>query len=392
MTKPTPLDDLPERIRTLSLNGIAEVADMGRDDPDVIQLWIGEGDLATPPFVAEAAAAAIRAGHTRYTYAHGLPRLRQALTDYHRRHWGVDVPPHRFTVTAGGMNAIMQGLQAVLSPGEEVIFPAPHWPNLAETVKLLGGTPVPIPLDQDAAGRFSLSLDAVAAAITPRTRVLAINSPSNPTGWMMDRAQMTALRDLARAHGLWILADEVYNHFTYGNAIAPSFLEICSGDDKLLVSNTFSKNWAMTGWRAGWLVFPEGMGTVFDNLGQYNTTSIPTFIQHACITALDEGDEFIRHMVARCAQSRLIFAEGLSALPGITAQAPEGSFYLMFSVAGEADARALAIRLLREAKVGLAPGTAFGPAGQGKLRLCFAVDPELAREAMRRLSAFFRGA
>ena len=388
---PSPLDDLPERIRALSVNQIAEIADLGRDDPEVIKLWIGEGDLPTPPFIVDAAAAAMRAGQTRYTYALGLPRLREALSDYHRRHWGVAVPASRFTVTAGGMNAIMQAMQAVLSPGDEVVFPAPHWPNLAETVRVLGGVPVPVALEQDAAGTFSLSLAAVEAAVTPRTRIIAINSPSNPTGWVMPRADMLALRDLARARGLWILSDEVYNHFTYGNSIAPSFLEICDGQDRLLVSNTFSKNWAMTGWRAGWLVFPEGMAEVFDNLGQYNTTSIPTFIQHACIAALEQGDDFIRTMVARCRESRRVFTEGLLALPGVTVQPPEGSFYLMFSVAGETDSKALARRLLREAKVGLAPGTAFGPAGQGKLRLCFAIDAALAEEAMRRLTRFFRG-
>ena len=204
---PSPLDDLPERIRALSVNQIAEIADLGRDDPEVIKLWIGEGDLPTPPFIVDAAAAAMRAGQTRYTYALGLPRLREALSDYHRRHWGVAVPASRFTVTAGGMNAIMQAMQAVLSPGDEVVFPAPHWPNLAETVRVLGGVPVPVALEQDAAGTFSLSLAAVEAAVTPRTRIIAINSPSNPTGWVMPRADMLALRDLARARGLWILSD-----------------------------------------------------------------------------------------------------------------------------------------------------------------------------------------
>ena len=384
-----PFDTLDERIRALGVNQIAEIADLAREDPAVITLWIGEGDLPTPPFVVEAAAAAMRAGHTRYTYALGLPALRQALSDYHRRHWGVEVPASRFTITTGGMNAIMQGLQAVLSPGDEVIFPAPHWPNLAETVKVLGGTPVPVALRQDRPGAFRLDLADLEAAITPKTRVIAINSPSNPTGWGRSKAEMVALRDLARQHGLWILSDEVYNHFTYGNAIAPSFLEVCDAQDKLLISNTFSKNWAMTGWRAGWLVFPEGLAPVFDNLSQYNTTSIPTFIQHACVAALEQGDDFIRTMVARCRESRRIFSEGLAALPGVKVQPPEGSFYVMFGVEGEADAKALAVRILREAKVGLAPGTAFGPAGQGQLRLCFAIDVPLAEEAMRRLSAFF---
>ncbi|MDB5370414.1 MAG: aminotransferase class [Roseomonas sp.] len=385
-----PRDSLPARIKDLSVNQIAEIADMAREDPEVIKLWIGEGDLPTPPFVTEAAEAAMRAGQTRYTYSQGLPRLRQALTDYHRRHWGVEVPEHRFAITAGGMNAIMQAMQAILSPGDEVIIPGPHWPNLAATIRVMGGVPVTVPLRRGENGGFSLALEDIQAAITPRTRAVAINSPSNPTGWVMPKGEMVALRDLLRARDLWLLSDEVYNHFTYGNAIAPSFLEICGPGDKLLVSNTFSKNWAMTGWRAGWIVFPEGMDGVFASLGQYNTTSIPTFIQHACIAALDQGDDFIRTMVARCRESRRIFCDGLGAIPGIRLQPPEGSFYLMFSKDGETDSRALAIRLLREGKVGLAPGTAFGENDDGKLRLCFAISPGLAEQAMERLNAFFR--
>lgn len=386
----TPSAALPPRMRTMGVNQIAEIADMAREDPEVIKLWIGEGDLPTPSFVVEAAEAAMRAGQTRYTYAQGLPRLRQALADYHRRHWGVEVAPDRFAVTAGGMNAIMQAMQAVLEPGDEVIIPGPHWPNLAATVTICGGVPVTVPMRRNADGAFSLPLADVEAAITPRTRMIAICSPSNPTGWVMPRAEMIAMRDLVRSRDLWLLSDEVYNHFTYGNSIAPSFLELCEPDEKLLVTNTFSKNWAMTGWRAGWVVVPEGLGGTFASLCQYNTTSIPTFIQYACIAALDGGDDFIRTMVSRCRESRRIFCDGLGAIPGIRLQAPEGSFYLMFSVDGETDSRSLAVRILREAKVGLAPGTAFGADPDGKLRLCFAISPGLAEQAMERLSAFFR--
>jgi aspartate/methionine/tyrosine aminotransferase len=385
-----PRDALPARMRSMSVNQIAEIADMAREDPEVIKLWIGEGDLPTPSFVVEAAEAAMRAGQTRYTYSQGLPRLRQALTDYHRRHWGVEVEPDRFAITAGGMNAIMQSIQAVIEPGEEVIIPGPHWPNLAATVRVCGGVPVTVPLRRGADGGFSLELADIEAAITPRTRMVAICSPSNPTGWVMPRAEMIALRDLLRERDLWLLSDEVYNHFTYGNAIAPSFLEITGPGDKLLVTNTFSKNWAMTGWRAGWVIVPEGLGETFASLCQYNTTSIPTFIQYACIAALEQGDDFIRTMVARCRESRRIFCDGLGAIPGVRLQAPEGSFYLMFSVDGETDSRALAIRILREAKVGLAPGTAFGDDPDGKLRLCFAVSPGLAEQAMARLDRFLR--
>lgn len=389
-----PLDEsaLPARTRAMAASQIAEIADLARDDPAVIKLWIGEGDLGTPDMIREAAEAAMREGHTRYTYSRGLPDLHRALSDYHRRHWGVEIDPGRFTITAGGMNAIMQCFQAILDPGDEVIYHAPAWRNMIEAAKIAGGAPVAVPFRRDEAGGFVLPLDDIFAAVTPRTKAIIVNSPSNPTGWIMPRADMERLVAFARKRGLWIISDEVYNHFTYGNAIAPSFLELCGPSDRLLVTNTFSKNWAMTGWRAGWIVFPAIMQSHFAKIGQYSTTSIPTFIQHAAITALDEGDAFIRTMVARCAESRAMLVEGLSAIPGLRMRAPAGAFYLFFSVDGETDSRALARRILYEAQVGLAPGTAFGPEGVGCFRLCFAISPDLAREAVARLRRFFLGA
>lgn len=390
---------LPDHIQSLGPSQIGLVADRGRHDPTVIKLWIGEGDLPTPPLVVEAAHQAMLAGETRYTYSRGVPRLHQALADYHHRHWGVDVATTRFNITAGGMNAIMQACQALLSPGDEVLIPSPTWPNGAEAIRVCGGTPVFVPYRQDD-GRFTLSLPDVLAAITPRTRAIIVNSPSNPTGWTMPLPEMEALRDAFRARDLWIISDEVYAHFTYGpsqrnDAIAPSFLQVCTPDDRLIVTNTFSKNWAMTGWRAGWMVFPEGMADVFNKLNQYNTTSIPTFIQHAAVAALDEGDAFIRTMVGRCAESRQIMVDGLRRIPGVTVMPPDGAFYLMARIQdprhpGETSLD-LAYRLLQDAKVGVAPGTAFGPDGEGMVRICFAVSPELAREAVARLSAALGG-
>ena len=382
-------ETLPPRVQGIGTSQIGLVADLGRDDPDVVKLWIGEGDLATPPFIVAAAHQAMLDGHTRYTYSLGVPALRQALSAYHKRHWGADVAASRFAITAGGMNAIMQIAQALMDPGDEIIIPSPAWPNLAQAVKIAGGAPVSVAYRGGADGRFSLRLQDVLDAITERTKIIVVNSPSNPTGWIMPLAEMEALRDAARARGLWILSDEVYSHFVYGNALAPSFLQICTDQDRLIVSNTFSKNWAMTGWRAGWVVYPAGLDSVFARIGQYSTTSIPTFIQHAAVVALNEGDDFIRTMVGRCAESRAILVDGLSRLKGITVFPPEGAFYLMVRADTGETSLDLALRLLREAKVGVAPGTAFGPEGEGFLRMCFAISPELAQEAVARLTGFF---
>ncbi len=385
---PVSIPSLPPRISGIGANQIAEIADLARDDPKVIKLWIGEGDLPTPDFIQDAADRAMRAGHTRYTYSLGIPALRAALGAYHKRHWNLDLGPDRFTITAGGVAAIMQGFQAILEPGDEVIIPVPTWPNVMEIVRILGGRVVPVPY-RTGDGGFRLDLADVAAKIGPRTKAIAINSPSNPTGWVMPVDDMVALRDLVRARGLWLVADEVYAQFTPDGRLVPSFLQITEPTDKLLVANTFSKNWCMTGWRIGWLIYPQGLAPVFDNLSQYNTTSVPTFIQHAAVTALEQGDDFIRMLTRRSAESGRVLCDALAKAPRVTLFRPQGTFYCFFSVHGMNDAQAMAVRILREAGVGLAPGSAFGPGGEAYLRLCFAVSPELVAEGAERLVGFF---
>ena len=383
-----PVSGTPARINGIELNQICDIADLAREDPDVIKLWIGEGDLPTPQFIREAAVSALAAGQTRYTYALGVPALREALDRYHKRHFNVDIGADRFSITAGGVQAIMQAVQAVLNPGDEVIVPVPAWPNLIEIIGILGGKVVPVPYRTLAAGGFALDLDDLFGAVTSKTRVIAINSPSNPTGWVMPREQMLAVRDFARSKGIWIISDEVYSHFTYNGALAPSFLEITEPTDRLIVTNTFSKNWCMTGWRIGWVIYPKGMSKIFDNLSQYNTTSVATVVQHAAIAALDQGDEFIKSLVARSTRGREIICSTLDKLPNVRVFWPDGTFYFFFSVRGMNSGYDMARRILKEAGVGVAPGSAFGPGGEEFLRVCFAVDPALIEEGAKRLEAF----
>ena len=383
-----PVSGTPARINGIELNQICDIADLAREDPDVIKLWIGEGDLPTPQFIREAAVSALSAGQTRYTYALGVPALREALDRYHKRHFNVDIGADRFSITAGGVQAIMQAVQAVLNPGDEVIVPVPAWPNLIEIIGILGGKVVPVPYRTLAAGGFALDLDDLFGAVTSKTRVIAINSPSNPTGWVMPREQMLAVRDFARSKGIWIISDEVYSHFTYNGALAASFLEITEPTDRLIVTNTFSKNWCMTGWRIGWVIYPKGMSKIFDNLSQYNTTSVATFVQHAAVAALDQGDEFIKSLVARSTRGREIICSTLDKLPNVRVFWPDGTFYFFFSVRGMNSGYDMARRILKEAGVGVAPGSAFGPGGEEFLRVCFAVDPALIEEGARRLEAF----
>lgn len=390
------------RVQEMPDNQIVAVADLARHDASVVRLWIGEGDLPTPAYIKQAAMEALEGDDTRYSYSQGLPELRQALSDYHRRHWQVDVAADRFCVSIGGMNAVTMAMQAILDEGSEVIMPTPAWPNAKQMIEIVGGVNVPVAFDFHPDGSIELDLEKLFAAVTDRTCAIFINSPSNPTGWRMPLEDMTRLRDFCRDKGLWIVADEVYNHFVYNDEVfddgvysddsegpAASFLQICEPQDRLLVTNTFSKNWCMTGWRAGWVTFPQGMDQLFARLCQYNTTGVAPFVQRACIAALEQGDDFIAHQVKRCQASRDILVEGLTALDNVTVFSPQGTFYLFFKVHGlDGSSLDTAKRILREARVGVAPGSAFGPEGEDYLRICFAIDPELAREALDRLVPF----
>ncbi|MGF6226079.1 aspartate aminotransferase [Inquilinus ginsengisoli] len=371
-------------IARLPESGIVEVVNAGRGKPGLIPLWVGEGDQPTPAFIAEAANRALLEGQTFYTWQRGIPPLREALAGYVGRIAGTTVSPSRIYVTIGGMQAIMMTMQALVGPGDEVVLPAPVWPNIFSAVEIAGGRTVPVPIGVEN-GHWRLDLDRLFAACGPRTRALFLNSPGNPTGWTLTAEEQKAILDFCRARGIWIVADEVYARFVYDRPVAPSFLSIAAPQDRLVVVNTFSKNWAMTGWRIGWVVASEELGQVYENLQQFNTSGVPTFLQHGAVAAIEQGEDFIQSQVDRCRTARDLVIGRLSEAPRVRLTRPDGAFYLFFRVEGEPDSRALALRLLHEANVGLAPGSAFGPGGEGHLRLCFAGSVERLQTAMDRL-------
>jgi aspartate/methionine/tyrosine aminotransferase len=237
---------------------------------------------------------------------------------------------------------------------------------------------------------WKLDLDRLFAAATPATRAIFVNSPSNPTGWTATLDELKAMLDFARQRGIWIVADEVYHRFFYAGGRSPSFYDVADPEDRVLYVNTFSKNWAMTGWRIGWLSAPAELGGVIENLVQYSSSGVPAFSQRAATVALEEGEDFVQLQVDRAHVARDIVVEGLRATGRVRFAEPEGAFYLFFSIDGEPDTRKLALRLVDEAQVGLAPGTAFGAAGQGFMRLCFARDAGQVRTATERLAAWIR--
>ncbi len=378
-----------DAIRDLAVSRIAEISALGMGDPAVIPLWYGEGDLPTPDFIGAAATAALKAGHTFYTYKAGLPELRSAVADYltglHARPTGAE----RVVVSSSGMNALMLVAEALIDPGDNFVIIAPVWPNIAASVSIMGGEPRLVALDPVPGGGWRLDVERLFAACDARTRGIFVNSPSNPTGWVISPAEIAALIAFARRRGLWLIADEVYGRIVYGNRPAPSFLDQAEAEDRLIVVNSFSKTWAMTGWRLGWMVVPPDLLPVMEKLVEFNTSGSPTFLQHAGIVAIREGEPFIAGFVARCRAARDVAIDALQACRRVEVARPEGAFYAFLRVAGMTDSVAFAKEALRRTKVGLAPGSAFGPMGEGYLRLCFARDPEQVAEAVDRLRPLF---
>jgi len=379
------LESVRAEARRAPPSGIAAVMSYGRGRPGLIPLWAGEGDLPTPDFISDAAAQALRDGETFYTWQGGTPELRDALARYHERHFRKRFARDEFLVVGSGMQAIQLSLQATAGAGDEVICLTPDWPNFAGATEVAGARAVSVPLGHSANGWFC-DIDRLFAAVTDRTRVIFVNSPANPTGWTADHATLQAILDLARRRNLWIIADEIYALFHYDGNRAPSFLDIMEPEDRLLFVNTFSKNWAMTGWRMGWIKTHPALKTMFENLIQYSTSGVATFQQRAGIAALDDGDAFVASQVARARQARDIVCGALAATGKARFSVPPGAFYLFFSIDGVTDSRQAAMDIVDQANIGLAPGTAFGPDGEGAFRLCFNRRLDEVEEAAHRLA------
>ena len=388
------LAEIQPAMRDAPPSGIVEVFNYGRGRQGLIPLWVGEGDRPTPPFIADAAKASLDRGETFYADQRGIPPLREAIARYMTRVYGEQpgsggFAPDRFFVTVGGMHALEIAAKMTVAAGEEALIPSPAWPNFAGAVRLAGATPVFVPLERGET-RWRLDPQRLEAAVTPATRLLIVNSPANPTGFVATREELVAALTIARRHNLWILADEIYGRLTFSGARAPSFHDVMAPDDKILFVQTLSKNWAMTGWRIGWLEAPPALSPVIENIVQFTTSGVPVFAQRAATAALDEGEPFLADQVARMRAARDIVADGLAATSRVRFARPDATFYLFCSVDGEPDTRTLALRLVDEAGVGVAPGSAFGPGGESYLRLCFGRAPDEIAEATRRLAAWLK--
>jgi aspartate/methionine/tyrosine aminotransferase len=371
---------------------IREVANAALKNPDVLAFWFGESDEVTPAVVRDAAVRSLERGETFYGHNLGLIELREALARY-----TAGLHPGSFTdriaVTSSGVNALMLATQLLAGAGDEVVAVVPVWPNLTQQPTMMGAIVRRVAIKPDARGVWHLDVQALINAITPLTKVVLVNSPNNPTGWTLRSDEQRALLEHCRRTGTWIVADEVYERMWFGQGrCAPSFLDIASPDDRLIVVHSFSKSFLMTGWRLGWMVVPDG--AVLAQIGkliEFNTSCPPEFVQHGGLAALEMGDAFVDPLVQRLRACRDLLLGRLRGLPGVTVAVPQGGLYAFLKIEGQADSLALAKRLVAEHGLGLAPGIAFGPEGEGWLRWCFASrEPERLSRGVDRLERALR--
>ena len=395
-------------ILNLEESKIREVANAGIGRDDVLAFWFGESDEVTPAFIRQAAIDSLNRGETFYAHNLGLPELRLAIaSEMSRKHPDHDgsanpaIGMERIAVTAGGVNALMLAVQALVDAGDEVVAVTPVWPNLTAQALIMGGKLRTVPL-VPRAGAWTLDLDRLLAAITPTTKLLILNAPNNPTGWTLSAAEQRTILDACRHTGTWILADEVYENLYFEAAAdstslmcAPSFLDVSDASDRLVVVHSFSKSYLMTGWRLGWMVMPHAMTGAMGKLIEFNTSCASVFVQRAGIVALQRANEVTPRVVQHLKACRDALVPALQAIEGVSVASPKGGMYAFFQLPARAgvaaDSLVVAKHLVTEAGLGLAPGNAFAPEANGWLRWCFA-SKDIARlhEGVARLQRWLQ--
>lgn len=379
----------PSAIR--ELHNFGEQLRVERPDGDFIALHFGEGDLGTPEFIVEAGVAAMRAGHVLYENNAGRPDLVAELAHHFQARLDVPLTPQHFVVTCGGVQAILLTMLGLVVPGDDVINITPAWPNFREGAVIAGATVHDLPLTFDPeGGAFRLEMGRLAALAErlPRLRVIIANTPANPTGYLMTPDEKEALLAFCRERGVTLVADEMYDRIVFVDDPGPSFLQLRRGGDQLVVINGFSKTYAMTGWRLGYLVTDPPLATRLAQMQEFVTSCAPAMAQVAAITALRDGEAYVRQSCERYHSLRDVVLEGLRAIPGVTVARPDGAFYTFFRAPGSEESLSFCKALLLETGLFLAPGVAFGGGGEGWLRLCFAKEPAVLRDALARLERF----
>ncbi len=355
---------------------------------DILPLWFGEPDVSTPEFIREAANRSMAEGNTFYTEGLGKPFLRTAIAKYMSALYNNTINLDRIAITASGTNALNLAFQLLMNSGDKMVTTMPSFPTLLTVPELQHAQIDTVSLEPSDNG-WTLDLDALLKKAST-AKILLLNSPNNPTGWMLERDEIKQILEACRKSGTWIISDEVYARIVYDEEAAPSFAEIAEPEDKLIIVNSFSKSWAMTGWRLGWLTLPPSLLYEFEKLMEFSMSCAPEFIQAGGLAAIEDGEDFIKEQIERLRIGRDISIARLSAMEGITCVPPRAAFYAYFQVQGVTDNAGFAQKLAHEAKVGLAPGTTFDPQMQDWFRICFAKDADLLNEAFDRMETFLK--
>ena len=367
---------------------MVEIATIAESMPGSLKLCYGESDMPTPKFICDALDEAAKAGHTFYTHTAGYAELRQAIAnkifELHQARY--DVP--EIMATVGGTLAIYAAIRAFIGRGDNAVIVSPAYAIFSNGVIMAGGEPRPAALAL-AGNRFVLDLDRIRASIDANTRMLIVNSPSNPTGWVIHQDEQKALAEIADRHDLVILADEVYERLVYdGREIAPSFARIEANRDRVIIVNSFSKTYNMTGWRLGWAQSSETIIKAMYRAVEFITSNPTAMVQQAGIVALKNGEPYIAQLRNHYAQRRAQVKAALESIPGVSLPDPQGAFYAFPKFSFIADSTAFTAELVRATGVALAPGVGFGRDGEGYIRVCFASTEETVGEALSRLRNF----
>jgi aspartate/methionine/tyrosine aminotransferase len=386
---------LASSVESVPRSRIRELAEIAMSMDGVLRLYFGESNLPTPQYIKDAAVRALAEGYTFYTENAGLPSLRRAIAAHYGRLQAVDLDPAgEIVVTASGVQALNLAIRCVLNPGDEALVLTPVWPNGPANVGLANAVARQIP-HLLCGERYQVDFEALEAAVTPRTRLLLYTSPSNPLGWVATENEQQGLLDFARRHGLWLMADEVYDRLYYAGPGAgspvPSILKKASREDAVMVVQSFSKSYCMTGWRLGWLIARRDLVAKATQLNEFVVSHAPSFTQKAGETALAEGEEELARMIERLRENRDLCVEALRGMRGVTVPKPDGAFYVFPRIDGLTDSFAFCKRLLEETRVGLAPGIAFGAGGEGSVRICYAAERSILEPALERLGAYLQG-
>ena len=379
---------LREEILNVAESPMVQIATIAESMPGSLKLCYGESDMPTPAFICRAADEAMRAGHTFYTHTAGYRELREAIaskiTELHQVRY--DVP--EIMATVGGTMAIYAAIRALVGRGDNAVIVSPAYAIFSNAVIMSGGEPRPAPLARRG-DRFVLDLDRVREAIDADTRLIVVNSPSNPTGWVITEDEQRALAEIAERHDVVLLADEVYERLVYdGRAIAPSFARVVTNRDRLIVINSFSKTYNMTGWRLGWAQTSARTITAMYKAAEFMTSNPAAMVQQAGIAALRDGEPYVAELREHYRQRRDQVTATLSNLPGVSLPDPQGAFYAFPKFDDSTDSAAFTAALLRDTGLALAPGVGFGRDGEGYIRVCFASTEATISDALARLKKY----